>query len=158
MRLLRLLFLLAVLAAGSCRRAEPPPRAVLAAGDIVVELAETLPRGPAAWVNEREIPAASVEELARARGWPRARALRVLVDAALVTDEAARMGRGCTTPGAPDACAQELLEALYSEETVCRHIPEGEVDRAYQEAFDRDWPVEAYAGWVAEKRCCGGGD
>ncbi|MFH1531694.1 MAG: peptidylprolyl isomerase [Pseudomonadota bacterium] len=114
------------------------------------------PSRPAAVVNDEEIPEAMVARAARRTGWPQDKTLQVLVDATLVIQEAARLGQRCETPEAPEQCAKELLGILYSSENLCKIIPEAEVDLGYQELFDKDWPVEAYAGWVVEIRCCGG--
>ncbi len=107
-------------------------------------------------VNDEEISEAAVKRVARRTGWPRDKTVRVLVDATLVIQEAARQSQRCEDPEAPDLCAKKLLEILYSSDNLCKNIADAEVDQGYQELFDKDWPVEAYAGWVAEIRCCGG--
>ena len=114
-----------------------------------------MPR-PAAVVNDEEISGERVAQVVRRTGWPREKAVQVLVDATLVIREAERQGQRCTAPDTPELCAKELLEILYSSANLCKEIPESEIDQGYQELFDKDWPVEAYAGWVAEIRCCGG--
>lgn len=132
---------------------EPAPSFVASAPKLAPPPAAP---SPAAVVNDTEISVAAVRRVVRRTGWPRSKALQVMVDATLVIGEADRQGQRCTTPGEPETCAKELLAALYSSETLCKNIPEREVDQGYQELFDKDWPVEAYAGWVAEIRCCGG--
>lgn len=148
--------LLALLAPG-CRQ-DPPTTPEEAKPSAPAPEAAAAPRSvpPAALVNDEAIPEALVSRVSQRTGWSRERTVHVLVDATLVIQEAARMQRRCADPAAPDLCAKELLEALYSEKNLCEAIPESEVDLGYQELFDKDWPVEAYAGWVAEIRCCGG--
>ena len=152
--LLPLLFLLFL----CCRGEETPapeesPSFVASAPEMAP--APPVP-SPAAVVNEEEISEDAVRRVIRRAGWPRSKALQVMVDATLVIGEADRQGQRCATSGEPETCAKELLAALYSPETLCKHIREQEIDQAYQELFDKDWPVEAYAGWVAGIRCCGG--
>ena len=149
--------LILVSAVASCRRGEevttkekkvasaPAPSSTPSSSTRVVAV-----------VNEEEISEGDVLRLVRRTGWPRDRAVQILVDATLVIREADRLGQRCTTPEKPESCAKELLELLYSPETLCKHIADAEVERGYQELFGKDWLVEAYAGWVAEVRCCGG--
>jgi hypothetical protein len=151
---LLLLPLLLSLCTPGCRRGEEATPEVAAPSPAPPPPREVAP--PAALVNDEAIPEALVSRVARRTGWSRERTIQVLVDATLVIQEAARMKQRCADPAAPDLCAKELLEALYSDENLCKAIPESEVDMGYQELFDKDWPVEAYAGWIAEIRCCGG--
>ncbi len=149
-----------LVASPGCRRDEAPPAAAEesapSAEAAPAESPSGAPRIPAAVVNDAEISDAVVRRVARRTGWPRERTVQVLVDATLVIQEAARLEQRCDDPTAPDLCAKQLLARLYSADNLCKNIPEAEVDLGYQELFDKDWPVEAYAGWVAEIRCCGG--
>jgi len=153
-----ILAVVALLAAfPGCRRGEtPPPEADPAAPPAEAAPSEAPAEVPAAVVNDAPISDALVRRVARRTGWPRERTIHVLIDATLVIQEAARLEQRCDDPAAPDLCAKQLLERLYSADNLCKTIPESEVDLGYQELFDKDWPVEAYAGWVAEIRCCGG--
>ena len=149
------LFLTAILFLGCNRGEEPPPEA---APPPSPPAAASVPKPTrtAAVVNDEEISDAVVERVARRTGWPREKAVQVLVDATLVIQEAARQKQVCDEPESPDICARQLLEVLYSSKNLCKNIAETEVDQGYQELFDKDWPVEAYAGYMAGIRCCGG--
>ena len=148
------LLLVLVLSAG-CRSEAPRPREAAEAPAADPAPAAAAPQ-PAAVVNDREITRDAVKRLARRTGWSAEKSLRALVDSTLVIREAARLGQACAAPEKPEACARELLERLYSPANTCRNITDAEVDSAYRQLFDKDWPVEAYAGWIAGIRCCGG--
>jgi len=152
--------LIFVIAVASCRRGEEATTGKNVAPAPARSPASSPPPSSslrvAAVVNEEEINEGDVSRLIRRTGWPRDRAVQILVDATLVIREADRLGQRCTAPDQPDSCAKELLELLYSPATLCKHIADAEVERGYQELFGKNWLVEAYAGWVAEVRCCGG--
>lgn len=149
-----------VIAAASCRRGEEATTGKNVASHPARSSARSPPPSSslrvAAVVNEEEINEGEVSRLVRRTGWPRDRAVQILVDSTLVIREADRIGTRCTTPDMPESCAKELLEALYSPGNLCKNIADAEVERGYQEFFGKNWLVEAYAGWVAEVRCCGG--
>jgi hypothetical protein len=142
----------------SCGRKESS-RSESVPEDPTPATAPAAPQAPprsVATVNDEEIPEALAKQVARRTGWPRERTIQILVDATLVIQEAVRLKQRCDEPEAPDLCAKQLLEKLYSSKNICKEISETEVDLGYQKLFDKDWPVEAYAGWMAEIRCCGG--
>jgi len=139
-----------------CRRDEAPSSEAPPSEPTPAVAPAPVEGPPAAVVNDEEIPEVMVTRAMRRTGWPRDKTLLVLVDATMVIQEAAHQGQRCEEPDAPEVCAKELLATLYSPDNLCKNVPEAEVDLGYQELFDKDWPVEAYAGWVAEIRCCGG--
>ncbi len=151
--------LILVIAVPSCRRGEEAKEENVAPAPMSAPAPSPPPSSSlrvAAVVNEEEISDGDVSRLVRRTGWPRDKAVQILVDATLVIREANRLGQRCTTPEKPESCAKELLEALYFPENLCKNIADAEVERGYQELFGKNWLVEAYAGWVAEVRCCGG--
>jgi len=154
---LRFLFILAVLLPVGCRSEATRTGEAASSTAAAPAPAPAAPEPqPAAVVNDELITEDAVKRLARRTGWQMEKALNVLMDATLVVREAARMGRTCAAPEKPEACAKELLEELLSSANLCKNITDTEIDSAYHQLFDKDWPVEAYAGWVAEIRCCGG--
>ena len=106
-------------------------------------------------VNGAVILAREIDDLSRREGISREEAIRLTVQAEVVSAEAGR----ADFPGAKAgrdrlAISRDYLETVFSKETLCSSITDTHIRQLYEITYQPSWPVDVYRGEVLEVRCC----
>lgn len=83
-------------------------------------------------------------------------ALVVLAEEELVAHEARQAGVERLDGESPGDQAQRFLNLVFGEETLCRHVSDGEIRMLYEATYQKEWPARMFAGDVIEVRCDSG--
>jgi len=158
----RVSFILLLLVAGTamdgCRKqvpAKPAKQRVIPVSKAKTPAVE--PRVDAvvaAIVNGVEIDENEVRSISDREQVSLEEALRLIVQAELVAQEAVLNRFPVDGEAGRMAIARKYLETVYSAETLCKNITPTQIRKFYELTYKPEWPVDVYKGRMLELRCC----